>query len=55
MESEQSDTYKVLIQRRDGDGWLTVHASEIRDAATSDEAVERFVNAFRDRPDKGRE
>jgi len=55
MHPERTDTYKIVVQRKDKDGWLTIHASEIRDAATSDEAVERFVNAFRDRPDKGRE
>lgn len=39
--------YKILIKEMSGDGTsLTVWASEIRDAATLEEAVARFVQGF---------
>ena len=46
--------YKILVRQVSGTGEeITVEASEIRGAATVDEAVARFVQGFRNRPDPG--
>jgi hypothetical protein len=46
--------YKILVQQIDDDGQaVTVWASEIRDAATEEQAFERFIAAYRNRPDRG--
>ena len=46
--------YKILVQQIDGDGQaITVWVSEIRDAATEEQAFERFIAAYRNRPDRG--
>ena len=46
--------YKILVQQTTEEGQnVTVAASEIRGAATMDEAVERFAAGQRNRPDRG--
>jgi hypothetical protein len=45
-------TYKILVQRQEDDGeWTTVSAHEARDADSAEDAVERFIKGWRDRPD----
>jgi hypothetical protein len=45
--------WKVLVQQvDDGKPPVTVWASEIRGAATVEEAVARFVQGFESRPDQ---